>query len=107
VRLPEWVAQAALIAAAVIGVVGCTVSEPEVVVTPSPVPITPSPPSPSPPAASAAPPPGTATHDCNALFGQGLTNEQMFAYWIGLGSPQDMDDDHDGRPCETVYGEQD
>jgi hypothetical protein len=107
VRSPERVAQAVLMAAAVIGVVGCTVSEPAVVVTPSPVPMTPSPPSPSPPVASAAPPPGVATHDCKALSGQGLTYEQIFAYWIRLGSPQDMDDDRDGWPCETVYGQKD
>ncbi len=53
-----------------------------------------------------APAPPAGTHDCAVLLHEGLTYEQMFEYWISLGSPQDMDDDHDGFPCETVYGNQ-
>ena len=31
---------------------------------------------------------------------------EVFQYWTSLGLPQDMDDDSDGWPCETIYGDQ-
>lgn len=46
------------------------------------------------------------THDCKVLLRKGYTYPQVLQYWIQLGSPADMDDDHDGFPCETVYGDQ-
>ena len=49
--------------------------------------------------------PPAVTHDCKVLFSQGLTYDQVFVYWRSLGAPQDMDDDRDGWPCESVYGE--
>jgi hypothetical protein len=50
--------------------------------------------------------PGGGTHDCKALAAQGYAYDDVLTYWLALGSPKDMDDDGDGWPCETVYGEQ-
>ncbi|WP_406692853.1 hypothetical protein REH65_14755 [Saccharopolyspora sp. ID03-671] len=49
--------------------------------------------------------PSATTHDCATLQAQGMTFTEVTAYWNSLGSPTDMDDDADGIPCETVYGE--
>lgn len=35
-----------------------------------------------------------------------MTYSGVLQYWTSLGMPRDMDDDHDGWPCETVYGNQ-
>ena len=53
-----------------------------------------------------APYPASGTHDCSVLSAQGMTFEQMVQYWYSLGAPTDMDNDADGIPCETIYGEQ-
>ncbi|TWF92592.1 hypothetical protein FHU35_17235 [Saccharopolyspora dendranthemae] len=69
------------------------------------------PPAPPPPASSTEPPrrpqPAQAhnTHDCEDLQRSGMDFNQVVQYWYGLGSPSDMDDDSDGIPCETIYGE--
>jgi hypothetical protein len=34
---------------------------------------------------------------------QGLDYTTVLHYWMSLGSPDSMDDDRDGLPCETVY----
>ena len=47
----------------------------------------------------------TGTHDCATLLSQGMTFAEVTGYWYSLGAPSDMDDDSDGIPCETVYGE--
>ncbi|MFC7341326.1 hypothetical protein [Saccharopolyspora griseoalba] len=55
---------------------------------------------------SAAPPAAETSHDCEVLLGRGMTYPEVLGYWGSLGSPQDMDDDGDGWPCETIYGDQ-
>ncbi|WP_461156637.1 hypothetical protein [Saccharopolyspora tripterygii] len=66
----------------------------------------------APPQASPAEPPRSpqpsqvrSTHDCEDLQRSGMDFNEVVQYWYGLGSPSDMDDDSDGIPCETVYGE--
>ncbi|RRO15429.1 hypothetical protein EIL87_15295 [Saccharopolyspora rhizosphaerae] len=49
--------------------------------------------------------PRTPTHDCATLQAQGMSFAEVTDYWYGLGSPSDMDDDSDGIPCETIYGD--
>lgn len=49
--------------------------------------------------------PMRTTHDCATLQTQGMTFAEVVGYWYSLGAPSDMDDDADGIPCETVYGE--
>lgn len=78
---------------------------------------TPPPPPAPPPATTVVPPaviqqptvqqpaPVPTTHDCEQLQDAGMTFPQVVQYWYGLGAPTDMDDDRDGIPCETVYGE--
>jgi uncharacterized membrane-anchored protein YhcB (DUF1043 family) len=51
------------------------------------------------------PPMYGATHSCRALKDMGLSFETVTEYWVYLDSPADMDDDSDGIPCETVYGQ--
>ncbi|GAA2349776.1 hypothetical protein GCM10009854_29380 [Saccharopolyspora halophila] len=96
---------------------GCTIEFPTTVTAP-PEPPAPSAPPPAaapqpPPAAPQAPPaaapraaPSPATHDCQVLQGRGMTYSEVLGYWSSLGLPQDMDDDRDGWPCETIYGDQ-
>ncbi len=51
--------------------------------------------------------PGQAagTHSCRVLQDRGMDFAAVQQYWFLLGAPHDMDDDRDGIPCETVYGE--
>ena len=44
------------------------------------------------------------THNCKVLLAEGYSWNSMISYWYSLGSPSDMDNDHNGWPCETVYG---
>ena len=69
-------------------------------------------PPPAPPPVSPAelprspqPSPVRSTHDCEDLQRAGMDLNEVVQHWYGLGSPSDMDDDSDGIPCETVYGE--
>jgi hypothetical protein len=118
VRVPGWAVAGLLAVSVAVGLAGCVRTE-KVVVVPSPAQTS----KPSPPTPSRSRPqqsgrsrsqqqiPHTApqpagTHDCNVLFKESLTYDEVLAYWIRLGSPADMDDDHDGWPCETVYGQQ-
>lgn len=54
------------------------------------------------------PPLYNMTHSCRELRDKyGVTNYQsVMDYWVYLGRPADLDNDSDGYPCETVYGEQ-
>jgi hypothetical protein len=86
----------------------CGGSKPKEVISPSPSPVLVSTPPVSPPGsplAVPAPQQPAVTHDCKVLLGLGMTYDRVLAYWLSLGSPPDMDDDHDGLPCETVYGQ--
>lgn len=75
--------------------------------TPQPAPPTAPPPETAlvPPAVIEQQAPATTTHDCEELQRAGMTFTQVVQHWYGLGAPADMDDDSDGIPCETVYGE--
>lgn len=43
---------------------------------------------------------------CSSLGDRGKSYYQMLEYWHQFGRPASMDIDHDGYPCETVYGDQ-
>ncbi|MBQ0925931.1 excalibur calcium-binding domain-containing protein [Saccharopolyspora endophytica] len=94
---------AALIAAAS----ACTIN----IVPPGSSPPPPSPPVPAPSTTVNAPAvveqqePVRNTHDCAELQNSGMGFTEVTGYWYSLGAPPDMDDDSDGIPCETVYGE--
>ncbi|GAA1614209.1 hypothetical protein [Actinoplanes couchii] len=42
---------------------------------------------------------------CATLFARGVTYTRMWDYYQEFGLPGSMDVDHDGYPCETVYGD--
>lgn len=42
---------------------------------------------------------------CRDLSSRGLSYGQAVAYWLSQDMPSRMDDDADGIPCETVYGD--
>jgi hypothetical protein len=42
---------------------------------------------------------------CAALAARGVTYERAQGYYYSFGFPAAMDIDHDGHPCETVYGD--
>ncbi|QGK68841.1 hypothetical protein GIY23_04130 [Allosaccharopolyspora coralli] len=46
------------------------------------------------------------TTDCSVLADNGLTFDEVNSYWAALGYPSNMDNENDGIPCETIYGEQ-
>jgi hypothetical protein len=41
---------------------------------------------------------------CTTLFNRDVSYERMWRYYEEFGYPDSMDVDHDGFPCETVYG---
>ena len=41
---------------------------------------------------------------CAALAARGVTYDRALGYYYSFGFPSAMDIDHDGFPCETVYG---
>lgn len=42
---------------------------------------------------------------CATLFARGVGYQRMWNYYEEFGYPDSMDVDHDGYPCETVYGD--
>lgn len=93
----------------------CTVqiqppASPDVSQPPAPVErsvVVPQPAAPPPPVVTA--PQGQewwGTTDCSILADNGLTFDEVNSYWAALGYPSNMDNENDGIPCETIYGEQ-
>jgi hypothetical protein len=41
---------------------------------------------------------------CRDLAGYGVSLDETIGYWMMEGRPDRMDADHNGIPCETVYG---